>query len=148
MHIRTATNADLDGLIALYRHLNHDDADPEPALAQAAFAAILASPLTTIFLAEADGRPASSCTLVVIPNLTRGARPYALIENVVTDAAHRRKGLGKAVLAAAMEAAWQAGCYKIMLASGSKNEATLRFYEDAGFARGTKTFFQARFVAN
>lgn len=147
MHIRTAANADLDGLIALYRHLNHDDPAPEPAQAQTAFAAILASPLTTIFLVEAEGRPVSCCTLVIVPNLTRGARPYALIENVVTDAAHRRRGLGQAVLAAAMAAAWEAGCYKIMLASGSKNEATLRFYENAGFERGTKTFFQARTVA-
>lgn len=31
-----------------------------------------------------------------------------------------------------------------MLLTGSRNEATLRFYEKAGFARGIKTGFLAR----
>jgi GNAT superfamily N-acetyltransferase len=67
-----------------------------------------------------------------------------VIENVVTHAQHRQAGLGRAVLSAALDAAWQADCYKVMLASGSRREATLRFYEGAGFERGGKTFFQVR----
>jgi hypothetical protein len=43
-----------------------------------------------------------------------------------------------------MDTAWEAGCYKIMLATGSRREETLQFYESAGFERGGKTFFQAR----
>jgi GNAT superfamily N-acetyltransferase len=86
----------------------------------------------------------SSCALVIVPNLTRGVRPYGLIENVVTHVDHRRAGLGRAVLAAAVEAAWVADCYKIMLATGSRREETLRFYGGAGFARGGKTYFEVR----
>jgi len=86
----------------------------------------------------------ASCTLVIIPNLTRGARPYGLIENVVTHQDHRRTGLGRAVLSAALESAWNANCYKVMLATGSRREESLRFYEGAGFERGTKAFFQTR----
>lgn len=33
------------------------------------------------------------------------------------------------------------GCYKAMLLTGHKDEATLKFYEQAGFARGEKTGF-------
>lgn len=40
-----------------------------------------------------------SCTMAVIPNLTRGLRPYGRIENVVTHADHRRQGYGRCVLA-------------------------------------------------
>jgi hypothetical protein len=47
------------------------------------------------------------------------------------------------VLRAALDNARQAGCYKVMLATGSRREETLRFYEQAGFERGVKTFFQA-----
>ena len=142
--IRLAGPGDLDGMLDLYRHLNPDDPRPSPAAAEAAWGALLASKLTSVFVAEATGRPVASCTLIIVPNLTRGARPYGLVENVVTHAAHRRRGLGQAVLKAALDAAWAANCYKVMLATGSREEATLRFYERAGFTRGGKTFFQAR----
>lgn len=96
-----------------------------------------------VIVAERAGLLLSTCTLVTIPNLTRGVRPYGLIENVVTHPDHRRTGLGRSVLSFALDAAWQAGCYKVMLATGSRREETLRFYEKAGFDRGGKTFFEA-----
>ena len=144
--IRTAAADDLPGMLALYRQLNPDDTAPDPAAAATAWAALLRSGTTTVFVAEppGGGPPVATCTLVVVPNLTRGARPWAMVENVVTNVSDRRRGLGRAVLAAALDAAWAAGCYKVMLATGSRQEATLRFYEAAGFLRGGKTFFQAR----
>lgn len=142
--VRPARMGDLDGLLELYRHLNPYDPFPGRADAETAWRALLGSGLTTVFLAEEAGRPVASCTLVIVPNLTRGARPYGVIENVVTHAEHRRQGLGRSVLSAALDAAWAARCYKVMLATGSRQEATLRFYEAAGFERGGKTFFQAR----
>jgi GNAT superfamily N-acetyltransferase len=85
----------------------------------------------------------TSCTLIVIPNLTRRGAPYALIENVVTHADHRRAGHGRAVLKAAVAAAWAAGCYKVMLLTGRKDAGTLAFYLRAGFEQ-SKTGFQIR----
>jgi GNAT superfamily N-acetyltransferase len=78
-----------------------------------------------------------------VPNLTRGGAPYALIENVVTHADHRKKGYAAAVIGRAVEEAWKAGCYKVMLLTGSKNPATLRFYENCGFVQD-KTGYQIR----
>jgi len=52
--------------------------------------------------------------------------------------------LGRAVLKAALDTDWQADCYKVMLATGSKQEATLRFYEGAGFKHGGKSYFEVR----
>lgn len=83
-----------------------------------------------------------TCTLTIVPGLTRGGRSYAIIENVVTDATQRRRGVGRALLDAALGRAWEAGCYKATLATGSKREETLRFYESAGFVRGKKTHFE------
>lgn len=105
---------------------------------------MLGSGLITILVADVEGRLASTCTLVIVPNLTRATRPFGIIENVVTHPDHRRHGLGRAVLTAALETAWAADCYKVMLATGSRKLETLRFYEGAGFERGGKTFFQAR----
>lgn len=131
-------------MLALYRHLNPDDPPITPEQAAAGWAALPAC--ATVFLVEAEGMPVASCTLVIVPNVTTGARPFALIENVVTHAGWRRRGLGRAVLRAALESAEGAGCYKVMLATGSKNPGTLRFYEAAGFTAGTKTFFEKRNV--
>ena len=86
-----------------------------------------------------EGQLATSCTLVIIPNLTRGARPYGLIENVVTHAEYRQRGIGTRLLRHALQIAWEQNCYKVMLLTGRQDEATLRFYEKAGFQRGLKT---------
>ena len=145
--IRAATSPDLLGLLALYQHLVHDDPAPSADAAAAAWTDMLAMPGLTVIVAEMAGLPpilAATCTLFILPNLTRGARPYALIENVVTLATHRRHGLGRAVLEAAKEKAFSAGCYRVMLATGSRREETLGFYERVGFERGTKTAFQIR----
>ena len=142
--VRRASDGDLAGLLALYRHLGPDDPAPTIEQARATWEALIASPMTHVVVADADGLVAASCLLVIVPNLTRGARPFAVIENVVTDPRYRRRGLGTAVLHFAVAAAWDRGCYKVMLASGRTDDATLRFYEKAGFARGGKTFFEVR----
>lgn len=58
--------------------------------------------------------------------------------------AHRKRGYGKAVLAHALVDAWSAGCYEMMLLTGSNTPQTLRFYESAGFDAHDKQGFVAR----
>lgn len=86
----------------------------------------------------------ASCNVTVIPNLTRGCKPYGIIENVVTHTDHRRRGYGKAVLCAALSHAWNIGCYKVMLLTGRKDPGTLHFYESAGFDAHAKHAFIAK----
>jgi GNAT superfamily N-acetyltransferase len=131
-------------MLDLYQHLNPQDPRVAEAVAAKPWAAMLDSALIRLIVAEVEGALVSSCMLVIVPNITRGARSFGVIENVVTHAAHRGQGLGRAVLAAAVEAAWQADCYKVMLATGSRQGSTWRFYEGAGFSRATKTHFEVR----
>jgi GNAT superfamily N-acetyltransferase len=135
---------DLAAVQELYRHLNPADPQPGGAAARLAWRGVLSHPGLTVFLGEsADGTPVATCTLVVVPNLTRLGHPYALIENVVTHGDHRGHGYGRAMLDAAVAAAWAADCYKVMLLTGSKRPETLRFYAGAGFEQN-KTGFQVR----
>ncbi|NEV09853.1 MULTISPECIES: GNAT family N-acetyltransferase [Rhizobium] len=135
--------ADLPTLLALYRHLNTEDPILEPGLAESRLAEILAHPGMTIFAAFNGEKAVSSVTQIVVPNLTRGGAPYALIENVVTHADYRRRGLAGTVIRTAFASAWERNCYKVMLLTGSKNPATLRFYANCGFKQD-KTGFHIR----
>ncbi len=141
--IRTARADDLAQIVALYRHLHADDAPVSADALEEQWRAIVDDPRVCCIVAVEDGLIVASCTLVVVPNLTRGARPYGLIENVVTHVAFRRRGLGRRVLHHALAMAWAQRCYKVMLLTGSREESTLRFYERAGFERGVKTGFIA-----
>jgi GNAT superfamily N-acetyltransferase len=146
LNIRTANQNDLPALLELYRQLHPDDESVPLAVASSQLEQLLRYPGSSILVGIRGDAPVATCTLIVIPNLTRGATPYALIENVVTDARHRKRGYGKLILEAAMAAAWRHGCYKVMLLTGSKDPATLRFYAEAGFEQ-SKTGFQARRIA-
>ena len=143
MLVRALVESDMPHLQKLYRYLDADNTEIPLNEALQRWEMLKRYPYSNIFVACKDDMAVASCTLIVIPNLTRVGAPYALIENVVTHPDHRRQGLGTAVLYAAVETAWQAGCYKVMLMTGSKQPSTLKFYQDAGFEQN-KTGFQIR----
>ncbi|WP_254656605.1 GNAT family N-acetyltransferase [Leisingera sp. JC1] len=103
----------------------------------AEFNRILALPGTSIAVAEAGGQVVSAATLHVLPNLTHGGRPYALIENVVTLRAFQSRGFGRAVMNFARDRAWAMDAYKIMLLTG-KAAGVRGFYERLGYTGDDK----------
>lgn len=145
MIVRELSSSELDALLALYAHLHESDLPlpPRPEV-ERVWAEALANPRCRYFGGFENGSLVSSCTITLIPNLTRACRPYGVIENVVTHTAHRGKGWGKRVLQAALAFAWESQCYKVMLLTGRKDASTLRFYEGAGFSREGKTGFIAK----
>lgn len=94
-----------------------------------------------IIVVEKGNQIVSSCVIVIIPNLTHCQRPYAFIENVITDVLFRKQGFASSCLEYAKQIALQNNCYKIMLLTGSKKESTLHFYEQCGYNQHDKTAF-------
>jgi GNAT superfamily N-acetyltransferase len=141
---RTLIEDDLDALLNLYLHLHPNDAPlPGRAEVERVWRAALTRPGSRYFGGFEGSLLVASCAVTVIPNLTRGCRSYAVIENVVTHRDHRRQGWGRAVMTAAMDFAWSQECYKILLLTGRKDEAVWRFYESLGFDRHDKIGFVA-----
>ena len=142
LNVRLIRKDELPQLLALYEQLHPNDPRlPMDGRLEALWDQIVDDPRLLYFVGDLDGKLVASCTLTLVPNLTRGARPYGLIENVVTHAEYRRRGLGTAVLGHGCEVAWRAGCYKVMLLTGSRDPGVLGFYEAAGILKDVKTGF-------
>lgn len=136
-----AQPGDLPALLSLYKELHETDPVPEGAGLDAVWEKILNDPDYHILIAKVDGIAAASVSVIVVKNLTRNARPYAIIENVITASTHRRQGLAAALMAEAVNIAKASNCYKVSLTTGNKDEGTFRFYEGCGFSREDKTAF-------
>src|ERR1700728_1417798 len=141
---REAGPDDFEDILRLYRQLQPEDPVLHDGSDAAVFAQILGSPGLHLFVLEVDGVVVATTYLNVIPNLTRSASPYAVIENVVVEQALRGTGLGKQIMAGTLRAAWDAGCYKAMLMRCSRNPATHSFYRACGFSPDAKTAYLAR----
>lgn len=134
--IRLALSDDLEALLSLYEFLHDVDLPITSDIARENFDHIIASPYLNLFVTEFHGQLVSSCYLNVIHNLTRGGAPYGVIENVVTHPEFRRQGLGQEIMRYALTAAWEMGCYKVMLMTG--REENIPFYEGVGFDSSAK----------
>lgn len=142
--IRTAGADDFEAVARLYAQLNPDDPPVTGPSFVGVFEEILARDGLDLLLLELDGEVLGSTYLNLIPNLSRGGRTYAVIENVVIAEHRRRAGLGRRLMDATLERAWAAGCYKAMLQTGSRNPNTHAFYRACGFSDDAKTAYVAR----
>lgn len=138
-------SGDFPRLMELYAQLHPDD----PVLADGAdrkvFDEISSTPNLHLFvLTDVADTVQATCYLNLIPNISRRASPYGIIENVVTEARLRGRGIGKRIVRHALEFAWDRGCYKVMLQTGSQRESTHGFYRSCGFSGNDKHAFVAR----
>jgi GNAT superfamily N-acetyltransferase len=140
MIVRALRENELAALLRLYTLLHPVDPrlDPGSPHISQLWQKMSSDPYIKYYAAEIKGKIVSTCTLTIILNLTRNAQSYGLIENVFTDKSFRKRGIATAVLRYVLAEAWDAGCYKVMLFTGSKKEETLHLYEQAGFQQGKK----------
>jgi len=147
--IRDATEDDLPRIVELLAQLSLDApreelGPPLPDSYRAAFREIEADPNERLLVAEAGGHIVGSAAFLVVRNLSHQGRPYAVIENVVVDAAERGAGYGEQLLRYAIAQARAAGCYKLSLTSNKERKDAHRFYERLGF-RATHEGFRVDF---
>lgn len=139
--VREIKENELNAILELYLHLHEKSLPEMTEYLHNTWDTIIKDENHHIIVNEIDGKIVSSCVCVIIPNLTRSIRPYAFIENVVTHIDYRGKGYATECLKYAKKIAEMSNCYKMMLLTGSKQESTLKFYDNAGFNSTDKTAF-------
>ena len=139
--VREAVKEDLDELLNLYLFLHEKNIPENSEHLENTWKTIIEDINHHIVVKEINGKIVSSCVCVIVPNLTRNIRPYALIENVVTNDEYRGKGYATECLNYAKKIAIKNNCYKMMLLTGTKNENTVAFYKSAGYNSDDKIAF-------
>ncbi len=139
--VREVKENELNELLQLYLYLHEKSLPDMTEHLRNTWNTIIQDENHHIIVNEIEGKIVSSCVCVIIPNLTRNVRPYAIIENVVTHERYRGKGYATVCLNYAKAIAEKENCYKMMLLTGSKKEATFSFYQNAGYNSTDKTAF-------
>lgn len=130
---RVATRDDLPALLWLYAELHPGDPRLTGEVAHEAWRQISTQAGRTILVAEDGTGVVGTVDCTVLPNLTRGARPFMLVENVVVAEVARRRGVGAALFDAVLTLAEDRGCYKVQLLSRATRDAAHEFYQAQGF---------------
>lgn len=143
--IRRAEQADLPGVLALYAQpgMNAGEAISLEAAA-AIWRRMAAYPDYGLYVAVAtpadDHALVGTFALLIMDNLAHGGAPSAVVEDVCVDERGRGRGVGRAMMAFAMERARQAGCYKLSLSSNQARAGAHAFYRALGFEQHGVSF--------
>jgi GNAT superfamily N-acetyltransferase len=133
--VRTAVEADAGRLAELLDGgaltAKEDPSDPRPYAA--ALADIAATPGNAVLVAELDGRIVGMCQLIIFRHLQERGGWCAEVESVHVAAAERSTGIGSALMAAAIQRAEAAGCYRVQLTSNRARTDAQRWYRRLGF---------------
>ncbi len=129
--VRFCSEVDFDSVLALLGELWPGRQLDSGAL-HTAYGRALTSETQFYLCAENEGKVAGFCSLTLKNSLWQAGFLAHLDELIVAER-HRRKGIGRALLAAAVELATSKNCARIELDSGFHREAAHRFYESQGF---------------
>ena len=136
MQIQPATEKDIPSILSLYAQLepNGESTITLPKALEI-FRKIESYPNYHIYIAMQNGKTLGTFSLAIMDNLAHFGARSGLIEDVVVDEKHRRKGIGKEMMQYAIDLCKQSFCYKVSLSSNLQRESAHLFYESLGFQK-------------
>jgi ribosomal protein S18 acetylase RimI-like enzyme len=127
--VRQATPDDATELARMLDLFDRMGATP----AQVAARMLACRHVLTTYLGELDGRPVGFACLRLVPHL-QGDEPYAELTDIYVDAAVRRRGVARALIAQVEATARAAGASEVVLITGFDNEGAQAAYRASGYA--------------
>jgi len=135
--IRPALEEDLPGVLALYAQADMDQGRVlTEERARVIFNQFKTYPNYRLFIALDASHPLSAIgtfALLIMHNLAHQGTPSAIVEDVVVSENHQGQGIGRAMMAKAIELARECHCYKLVLSSNHKRVQAHAFYRKLGF---------------
>jgi GNAT superfamily N-acetyltransferase len=139
LDVRRARPADGEALVRLLSQL-HPAYRPDPEAAGEVIEAASQDPCRALLVATVDDQTVGTADLVMVPNMTHGGRPWAVVENVVIDEPWRGRGIGRALMDEIDVLTRAAGCYMVQLLSLDHRHDAHAFYASIGFAPVARGF--------
>jgi predicted N-acetyltransferase YhbS len=140
MIVRKANVADIPRIFELYEELTEEVQDISPEMVNQVFTEIDSSPRQELLVAQDNDLVVGTLFVQITPNLSHGARPWAVLENLVVDSRYRRKGTGRLLIEYAFTRCREAGCYKVQLLSHKNRLGAHQFYRSLGFEEAALGF--------
>lgn len=137
-NIRRATKDDAEAIANLYRELNTlspVSVSPER------IDAVANSEDTFLLACDDAGEIVATALLCLCQDVMFDNQPFALVENVVVSADHKRAGIGKSMMDYIEAFCLEQNCSKIMLQTSSGNRSAQDFYTAMGYDPDAKIGF-------
>jgi GNAT superfamily N-acetyltransferase len=136
MTIRDAEPRDAPALVRLLEQLGYP-AGEEAVLRR--LARMEASPADRLFVAELDGSVVGLAGIHVSASLEHD-QDAAKVSAIIVDEAHRRRGVGRALLEAVEDEARKRGCALVFLTTAERRGEAHRFYRRLGWDETGRRF--------
>ena len=137
-NIRRANKDDAEAIANLYRELNTlspVSVSPER------IDAVANSGDTYLLVCDDAGEITATALLCLCQDVMFDNQPFALVENVVVSADHKRAGIGKRMMDYIEAFCLEQDCSKIMLQTSSGNRSAQDFYTAMGYDPDAKIGF-------
>jgi len=148
--IRTAIAADVPRIVELVDGMTLTSSATENKATletyQRVFTEMEAATGISLLVAQTTDSPVvvGTITLLIVPSLSHGGRPWAKVEHMVVAESLRGHGIGHQIMEYCIDRAREADCYKIELTSDNRRPDAHRFYGSLGFdaaATGFRLYF-------
>lgn len=149
VRIRTAVADDAEAVMELLAAgaLTTREDPTDVAAYRDALADLSRTPGTEVLVAEVDDAVVGVCQLLIFRHIQEAGGWCAELESVHVRSGLRGAGIGARLVAAAVDRARQAGCYRVQLTSNMARADAHRFWEREGFApthMGFKRYLDGR----
>jgi GNAT superfamily N-acetyltransferase len=133
--IRPAAESDLPGVLNLYQTALEDPVVLSSEAALATFRKMQQYPDYTLYVAESGQEIVGTFALLIMDNLGHNGAKSGIVEDVAVLPEFQGRGIGREMMAFALNVCRQKQCYKMALSSNLRRTRTHAFYESLGFTR-------------